>query len=386
MVDRLLVIDDETSMGTLIRRIAKTCGYDSKHAETAKEGIELIASWQPTHLVLDLQMPDTDGIELLRELAAKRCGARIVIASGHGGQVLNTAQRLGLERGLRIEGVLSKPFEAGELLDLLERLRSEDAWVSPKLLAEAIARDELTLHYQPKMEVSSSAITGFEALVRWAHPERGLVSPDSFIELAESSGLMELLTDWVLNAALKQMAEWSNQGLCMGVNVSVSNLRDVGFADHITDLCRKYQVATSRVCIEVTETSAMSDAIAAMDILARLNLKGFPISIDDFGTGHSSLIRLLRMPIQEIKIDQSFVRECHVTRENFIIVKAVVDLAHNLGMSVIAEGVENEKILATLANIGCDMAQGYYVSKPLPAEAVMPWCQAWAERHAPVGG
>jgi EAL domain-containing protein (putative c-di-GMP-specific phosphodiesterase class I) len=197
---------------------------------------------------------------------------------------------------------------------------------------------------------------------------------------------MEQMTRWVVNAALKQMAEWSAEGLCVGINISVTDLKDVRFADEIESLCRRYAVKTGRVCIEVTETSAMSDAIAAMDILARLSLKGFLISIDDFGTGHSSLIRLLRMPISEIKIDQSFVKECHVTRESFVIVKAIVDLAHNLGMTVIAEGVENEQILATLASIGCDLAQGYHVSKPMPPSAVLSWCSAWMERHGALSG
>ena len=386
MVDRLLIVDDEASMGTLIARVAKGCGFDTKHAPTATQGLELIASWQPTHLVLDLQMPGTDGIELLRHLAALHCGARIIIASGHGAQVLNTAQRLGKERGLAIEGVLQKPFEAGDLRSLLGRLKSGDDWLSEEALGTAIAGDQLLLHYQPKIEVRTNAITGFEALVRWQHPEHGLVPPDKFIALAESSGQMDKLTDWVVNAALRQVAEWSDQGLCVGVNVSVSNLKDVRFADHIESLCRKYRVETGRVCVEVTETSAMSDDLAAMDILARLSLKGFLISIDDFGTGHSSLIRLLRMPISEIKIDQSFVRECDVTRESFVIVKAIVDLAHNLGMTVIAEGVESDKILSTLAGIGCDLAQGYHVSKPLPAAAVRSWCQAWMERHGALSG
>jgi EAL domain-containing protein (putative c-di-GMP-specific phosphodiesterase class I)/ActR/RegA family two-component response regulator len=386
MVDRLLIVDDEISMGTLIGRVAKGCGFDTKHAPTAQQGLELIASWQPTHLVLDLQMPDTDGIELLRHLAALRCSARIIIASGHGSQVLNTAHRLGIERGLAIEGVLPKPFEASELRALLGRLKSDEDWLSEAALAAAIAGDQLVLHYQPKIEVRTGAITGFEALVRWQHPERGLVPPDKFVPLAETSGLMEQMTRWVLDAALKQMSEWSNEGLCVGINISVADLKDVRFADQIESLCRRYAIATGRVCIEVTETSAMSDAIAAMDILARLSLKGFLISIDDFGTGHSSLVRLLRMPISEIKIDQSFVKECHVSRESFIIVKAVVDLAHNLGMTVIAEGVENEQILTTLASIGCDLAQGYHVSKPMPADAVLPWCQGWMERHGALSG
>ncbi len=386
MVDRLLIVDDETSMGTLISRVAKGCGYETRHAETAQQGLELLASWQPTHLVLDLQMPDTDGIELLRHLAALRCSARILIASGHGTQVLNTAQRLGKERGLAIEGVLPKPFESGDLRSLLGRIKSDEDWLTESALEVAIAGDQLTLHYQPKIDVRSKGIVGFEALVRWNHPERGMVPPDKFVHLAESSGLMEPLTNWVLHSALKQMAEWTDKGLCVGVNISVSNLKDIRFADQIESLCRHYAIATSRVCIEVTETSAMSDAIAAMDILVRLSLKGFLISIDDFGTGHSSLIRLLRMPISEIKIDQSFVKECDVTREHSIIVKAIVDLAHNLGMTVIAEGVENEKILGLLGEIGCDLAQGYYISRPLPSSAVLAWCQSWSDRHQAVSG
>jgi EAL domain-containing protein (putative c-di-GMP-specific phosphodiesterase class I)/ActR/RegA family two-component response regulator len=386
MVDRLLIVDDEASMGTLISRIAKGCGFDTKHAPTAQQGLELIASWQPTHLVLDLQMPDTDGIELLRELAALRCVARIVITSGHGSQVLNTALRLGIERGLAIEGTLPKPFEASALKTLLVGLRSEAEWLNPAELEAAIADDQLVLYYQPKIDVRNSAITGFEALVRWAHPARGLVPPDRFVPLAESSGLMDAMTHWVLNAALKQLAEWAEQGLHVGINVSVSNLKDVRFADLMDSLCRRYGVATGRVCIEVTESSAMSDDIVAMDILARLSLKGFLISIDDFGTGYSSFIRLLRMPISEIKIDQSFVKECHLNRESFIIVKSIVDLAHNLGMTVIAEGVENEQILTILAGMGCDRAQGYHVSKPMPASAVLPWCQVWMQRHGALSG
>ena len=382
--NRLLIIDDETSMGTLIARVATQCGFETIHAANAQLGLELMASWKPTLLILDLQMPSTDGIEVLRHLASARCDARIILASGHGSQVLNTAQRLGRERGLTIETTLLKPFDVPDLRALLQRLKSDDGWLTENVLEAAIAEGQLVLHYQPKIEIRTNAVVGFEALVRWMHPERGLVAPDEFIGFAESAGKMDKLTEWVINAALAQLAEWSHHGLSVAVNVSVANLRNLEFADHLDLLCKIHGIAARRLCIEITETDAMSDEISAMDILARLRLKGYPVSIDDFGTGHSSLIRLLRMPISEIKIDQSFVRESHASQENFVIVRAIVDLAHNLGMTAIAEGVENEKILGVLAAIGCDAAQGFHISRPLPAEDVIPWHKGWIEGLAPV--
>lgn len=236
-------------------------------------------------------------------------------------------------------------------------------------LRQGIERDEIEVYYQPKLDLKTGEICGVEALARWRHPQRGLILPIEFISLAERIGVINTLTLRVLDAAIKQCSAWSevNLHIPVAVNLSPVSFLDAQLADRIQEILTKYSCSARSLVLEVTESTLMADTPRAQDTLARLDAMGIALSIDDFGTGYSSLARLKNLPISEVKIDQSFVIDMLEDDNDAAIVRATIDLAHNLGLKVVAEGVETVGHLERLNSFGCDMAQGYYLSRPLPA-------------------
>lgn len=380
-MDRLLVMDDEAEYAAFVRKVAEGCGYDAKTTDNPDEFNNLVKEWRPTHIVLDLAMPQADGVEVLRWLAGQACRARIMIMSGFDTRVLDAARRLGMERGLDIIGSLQKPIRAKDLRTLLEQSHSAEAEVTEETLEEALAAGEITPVYQPKVDLQSWQPVGFEALLRWQHGQRGPIPPDEFIPLAEANGQIDRLTEAVTARALVQVRQWHELGIDtdLAINLSAHNLDDESLADRIELLCWATGANKERITFEVTETAAMADPVRGLDILTRLRIKGFRLSIDDFGTGYSSLVQLHRLPFSELKVDKSFVAECDRSPEARVIVKTMIDLAHNLGMSVVGEGVETEEIAQTLAELGCDIAQGYAIAKPMEAQHVPAWLSRWGK-------
>ncbi len=242
-------------------------------------------------------------------------------------------------------------------------------------LRNAIATGELVLHYQPKLHIKTGRIHGVEALVRWQHPQHGLLMPPQFLPVAERSGLIGVLTQWVLVEALRQHNVWRRAGLDLKVAVNLSSraLYDLRLPDQIAHHLMRLQVPPSSLELEITEDAIMIDPQRALEILVRLNAMRIKLSIDDFGTGYSSLGYLKRLPVDEIKIDKTFVMEMEQSRSDAAIVHATIDLAHNLGLNVVAEGVESEGMLSMLARLNCDTAQGFYVSRPIPGELMLEW-------------
>ena len=243
-------------------------------------------------------------------------------------------------------------------------------------LRRALDRGELVLYYQPQVNINTGDVVGVEALVRWRHPDRGLVFPDEFIPLAEHTGLIGPLTRQVLDTALAQARTWSDAGrpLTVSVNLAARNLLDEGLPDQVAELLVAHGVAPELLELEVTETAIMTDPVQAQHVLERLATVGTRISIDDFGVGYTSLGQLKNLPVSEIKIDRSFVMTMTEDPSNALIVRSVVDLGHNLGFKLVAEGVETEQILTALAGLGCDVAQGYHFSRPITAAAFDRWC------------
>lgn len=242
-------------------------------------------------------------------------------------------------------------------------------------LRNAIDRHELTLAYQPKVNLASGAVVGVEALARWQHPEFGSIAPDVFIPLAESTGLMKALTMSVLDAALADCAQLQQDGvdLHFAVNVSAANLHDVDFSAQVHSLLTKWRVAPVRLMIEITESAVMSDAQRALQSLRALDTMGVGISVDDFGTGYSSLAYLKRLPVDEIKIDKSFIQDLVPDSEGAKIVRSIIDLGHNLALTVVAEGVENANTRDYLKALACNSAQGYFYARPMPADELRLW-------------
>ena len=242
-------------------------------------------------------------------------------------------------------------------------------------LRRAIADDGLALHYQPKADLVTKRVTGVEALVRWTHTQRGAIPPDQFIPLAEHTGLIAPLTRWMLMAALRQAGRWRRAGLRldMAVNLSAVDLRDVGLPDALAHLLCEHAVPPASLRLEVTESALMIDPAGAQAVLTRLAALGIGLSVDDYGAGYSSLAYLKRLPVDELKIDRSFVRHMAVDPVDAAVVSSTIGLGHNLGLRVVAEGVEDRETWALLAGAGCDTAQGYYLACPMPADEVERW-------------
>jgi EAL domain-containing protein (putative c-di-GMP-specific phosphodiesterase class I) len=325
-------------------------------------------------------MPTADGIQLLRELAADRCRALVILTSGSDGKVLRTASQLGLERGLRMGGTLSKPMSIDDFRALFAAYAPIAVETLSSELAVAIGADQLFLEYQPKLDCHLGRITGAEALIRWRHPTHGVIPPDQFIALAEGSDLIHRLTDWVVATAARQAAIWHAERLPlhMAVNISARDLEDLDLPDRLADHCRSAGINPASMTLELTETGAMREAVQMMDVLTRLRIKGFNLSIDDFGTGYSSLVQLQKMPFSEIKIDRAFVMKMMQDESCAAVVDIVLHLARRLQMKSVAEGVEDATALDNLKNKGCDEAQGYHLSRPLPADGIGAFARGYA--------
>jgi diguanylate cyclase len=252
-------------------------------------------------------------------------------------------------------------------------------------LRQAIDHGELVLHYQPKVDAHTGQMLGVEALVRWQHPEHGLLSPADFIPLAERTGLIGPLTHFVLDAALRQCRDWRRAGheLAIAVNVSARSLLDLSFPDQVAGLLARWEVPTRLLLVEITESTIMADPTHALEILGRLNIMGVQVAIDDFGTGYSSMAHLKTLPVHELKVDRSFVSQMTSSTSDAVIVRSTVDLGRNLGLRVVAEGVEDPQTLQALDALGCDAIQGYFISRPVPADDLIHWLEQQAATPTP---
>jgi diguanylate cyclase (GGDEF)-like protein len=244
-------------------------------------------------------------------------------------------------------------------------------------LRQAIANNELVLHYQPKIDFNAAQVSGVEALVRWQHPVHGLMAPDKFISLAEQTGLIKPLTKWVLKTALRQYEEWYRTGLIlsMSINVSAISIQDPEFPDQMASMLEDFDVPISQIELEITETAVMSEPVRAVECIRKLSALGFQVAIDDFGTGYSSMAYLKELLVAKIKIDKSFVKDMATNHNDAVIVRSTVELGHNLGLKVVAEGVEDQAAWDKLKLLGCDSAQGYYMSRPLPSVEFLGWLE-----------
>lgn len=379
---RIMVIDDEEDIGETIAEIAAARGFEVTTLCDPSLVADRLASFPPDVIMLDLMMPGTDGVELLRLLADKVKNAKIILMSGSDARVLNSARRLGSAHGLDVIATVEKPIDIPTLRALLDQIMGQN---DPSAVAtdfsQALAHGQFIVYYQPVIEIATRRVKGVESLVRWAHPSRGVLPPGEFLEQLNKEGFMPSLTEHVLTTAIQQAARWHKMGeeLSVSVNVTASSLLELSLPDHLAELCTAQDLPAERLILEVTEQEAMRDVTRTMDVLLRMRIRNIGVSIDDFGTGHSSLRELQRMPFSEMKIDRSFVLDMVNNKDCAVIVNSIIDLSHNLGLRVVAEGVEDARAWRMLAERGCDFAQGYYMAKPMPAEAFGRWLRSWRE-------
>lgn len=393
-MDTLLIDDDPFALKLLAHQLALQGRQDVTLCEQAQQALDLLESQvDAINLVFcDLQMPEIDGVEFVRHLARIGYRGSLVLVSGEDGRVLQTVQRLAQAHEVHMLGILGKPVLPEALRQLLARHSSRRAVLPgaprrrfpPEELRQAIAGGQLVNHYQPKVELASGRVVGVEALVRWAHPQAGLVPPDQFIGIAEEQGLIDALTHRVLADALAQARRWQDQGLDlrMAVNVSMDNLAALDFPDVVARLAQEAGVPPTQLTLEVTESRLMKDVRAPLDILTRLRLKRIGLSIDDFGTGHSSLAQLRDIPFDELKLDRSFVNGAGQDASLRAIVQATLAMARQLGMQSVGEGVEDQADWDCLRSLGCDVAQGYFIARPMHGAALNAWLTDWAPRGA----
>ena len=390
--ERVLIIDDDPDVGRLLEIQIKATGRETQLTDDPEEFLTLHREWNPDFVVVDLVMPKMDGLDVLTHLARDRCTARVIISSGMGGRVLDAARRFADANGLVIAGVLGKPHTQAELRAVLDRhesptipTKSTAAESAPALTSwrptefqvafrAAVMGDEFAVAYQPKVDCKTGSVAGYEALARWTHPDRGTIPPDEFVPMAERFGLIGLLTERVMRDALGWFAGRPRaEGVRIAINISAGEFDEPSLDKRFVTACAEAGVAPSEVVLEITETSAMADPARSLQLLTRLRLEGFHLSLDDFGTGYSSMLQLARLPFSELKVDRSFVTTAATSDESVIVVRSIIDLGHALGMHLTAEGVEDAWVLALLADLGCDYAQGFYIARPMLPEALDVW-------------
>ena len=330
-------------------------------------------------------MPDMDGIEVMRLLSELRCKAGIVLISGISKRVLETAEKLAQTLNLDVVGRLAKPFELSELEALLlqpvrqlKPLRQPGAALEfdDERLRAAVKRDEFVVHYQPQIDLGTSAVFGVEALVRWRSPEYGLLYPDRFLFRLEQMGLIDNLGWLVADRALTEVTQFADKNGVrprLALNVSVQSLHDLKFPDEFIAALQRSDIPMAGVIVEITESGLLDNLPRTLDVLTRLRVKGVQLAIDDFGTGYAMMQQLVDIPATELKIDRQFVMKMHLSDSARIMVEKSIEIGHELGMKVLAEGVETEHQLDLLRMAGCDAAQGYFFSRPLPPKDLVEW-------------
>lgn len=400
---RLVILDDDESITDFIATVARECGWE---AETATEELAfraLVRATPPDAILLDLQLGATDGIAQLHFLHSVNYGGAIMLMSGFDARVLASAQHIGESLGLRIAALIEKPARGAEIRDVITAIErsvgtrpaatagaahdavqdSADA-ISAQHVGEAIDAGHMELHLQPIVAAAGHGVISAEALIRWRDPVRGLLPPGQFVSVAETDErVIDQMTMWAVQTGAEQYRRLAelNSAIRIFINISGRNLRSLDFPDRMAALRGRMAVPDHAIGLEITESVAMEDLDVTVSVLTRLRLKGFSVALDDFGTGHSSLIALRRMPFSAIKIDKSFVSEIQTSSDSFTIVKSVIQLARDMRLESVAEGVENADAARLLTELGIDHLQGYYFSPPRPFASFTAWLDGWP-RHA----
>lgn len=386
---KIFVIDDEPFSLRLVGHQLRSLGYTEvtthAHAVDALQALEQDPAAADV-VLLDLQMPEMDGIEFVRHLARLKFPGAVILVSGEDERIVHTASRLATAHALHVLGTLNKPVQPDALRRLLDATLAPKApprpvgkVYGPEELAAAIAGGQLVNYYQPKVELATGVVVGVETLVRWQHPTDGLVFPDQFIAVAEKHQLIDALTRTVLAEALHQTRRWRDAGadITVAVNVSMDNLGSLDFPDFVDGAIRAAGVSNKHIMLEVTEGRLMTDAVMGLDVLTRLRLKHIGLSIDDFGTGNSSMTQLRNIPFVELKIDRSFVHGADRDLAARAIVEASLAMARQLGLKSVAEGVEVLTDWHQMRTMGCDIAQGNFIAQPMPADEFDAWHAGW---------
>jgi EAL domain-containing protein (putative c-di-GMP-specific phosphodiesterase class I)/FixJ family two-component response regulator len=383
----LLILDQDADHAHELAAIASEHGFEASIATDLGE-FHRKRDNSTRVIILDLEIDPSDGIEIIRGLAGDNCEASLIIIGDIDRRILNAAERLGRARGLTVAGVLPKPVNRFGLLRLLDRAvegrrgykdQAVDIDLDKEDLEKCMDSDGIEVQYQPKIDVRTLEFVAVETLVRMRHPTHGVLEPASFLAQIEKSGLIARMTQEVARQAIAQSADWARQSLNLQVAINVSPLllTDLDLPETFADLTDEFGLDRDEVVLEITESWASQDDIAALDILTRLRMKGFHLSIDDFGTGYSTMAQLNELPYSEMKLDQTFIRNCVRDAEARAIVESSIELGHKLGMKVVAEGIEKQEDWDLISDLRCDEGQGYFIARPMKASSIPDWLSHW---------
>lgn len=385
----IVIAEDDPLMGKVIVSTLKSVidGKIEVHDGGQKVLDILKHDKKPDLIISDLNMPGMDGLMLMRHLAEANYAGDVCLVSGEDKSILKSAEKLAQSHNLNVVGCLSKPVTRDDMSAMIAKFRASvtpDATEQVSVISEgdirrAVKEGEVEVHYQPKISTKTRRLQGVEALIRWRHSDLGLLFPESFIHFAERNSLIDLLTDAMIVSALGEQGEWHKMGLDIKVSINLStySLGRLDFPDFLEAQAAKNHITNALVIAEITESGLVEDSTKALEIMSRLRLKGFGLSIDDFGTGHSSLTRLQEAPFSELKIDRSFVAGASEDSVKLAILESSVEMARKLGVTIVAEGVETKEDWDLVVGLGVDLVQGYYIAKPMPAAEFLDWTKQW---------
>lgn len=395
-IDQLcfLVVEDHDFQRRATVRMLESLGAKGVHE--APEGRAALAIIQdparPVDIVIcDLDMPGMDGMEFIRHLGASGLPVSVILASALERNLVASVETMTEAYGIRLLGVAEKPLTPGKLGPLIElhnaaqtkpeRPKAAGPSFTLQEITAGLKNDEFEPFYQPKIELATRQVKGAEALARWRHPQKGIVAPYAFIKPLEDNDLIDELTWLMLKKSAAFCSTWRSAGLdaTVSVNLSLKSLSNIHLADRVTELVRSQNLEPSQMVLEVTESAATTDVGPALENLARLRMKGFGLSIDDYGTGYSSMQQLTRIAFTELKIDQSFVMNAVKQESARVILGSSLDMAKKLNITAVAEGVETLADWNLLRQLGCDIGQGYFMARPMEAGVFLDWVQGWKQ-------
>lgn len=397
-VESMLIVDDSRTQRAHAVALARELGVAAVHeAADGADALRVLGELPgaPDLMLIDLEMPGMDGIELIQQLRQLQLSVPFVVASSRERSLLGAVEEMARALGLPVLAGVRKPLTRqllGDAIAARGRLRPSSrpdaarpqVEIDPQALAEAIAGGVIVPHYQPKVDVRSGLVRGVEVLARWPHPEHGWIPPDRFVAVAEAHGSIRALTFSVLAQALQQAAHWQARGLqfSVAVNLSPRLLDAPSLVDEICALTQAHGIEPGQLVLEITESSIAGTLGVALGVLARLRMKGFRLSIDDYGTGFASMQQLARVSFTELKVDRSFVHGAHRQRNLRVILESAIDMARRLKLVTVAEGVETMEDWQLLQAFGCDIAQGWLIAKAMPGEELPGWLKQHGARAA----
>ena len=386
----LAVEDHEFQRGMLLKMLARLGATQVSTAADGYAALKIVMSPGASFdiIISDLDMPGMDGLEFMRHVGEAHIPVAIILASALESVLLDSVETMTRAYGVKILGVIQKPITPEKLAALIKLHLPEQ--LNPILtqtdalsftieeIVEGIRNDEFEPFFQPKVEFATGRIKGAEALARWRHSQQGIVAPYAFVGPLEYHNQIDKLTWLMLSKSVNFCREWRTNGgldVSVSVNVSAKSLADVNFADRVIELVKCRNLDCRNIILEVTESAATTDIGHSLENLSRLRMKGFGLSIDDYGTGYSSLQQLARIAFTEIKLDQSFIRSAATQQAARIILESSIDMAKKLGIVTVAEGIETEQDWDLLRELGCDLAQGYLIAKPLESGEFLAWAR-----------